>query len=215
MINSYVKHEDLISEMTVVRNEFERGENSPQNLLDQRVMAVAFDWHNYGKSTIGNRSDIERVPIDRLKAFYTRLSARQRHAGDRRQVRRKEGSAVSRRDVGQIAKPREARQDIHRRTAAGWRARCHTAARGRLGGRRGALITCRRDRTRMSPPWKGARERFGCCTGGPVQKALVETKKATSVAAGVNSWHDAGNVPSSAEAAEGGLDRLRRARRAN
>ncbi|MGH7139138.1 MAG: M16 family metallopeptidase, partial [Pirellulales bacterium] len=56
--------------MTVVRNEFERGENSPQNILNQRVTAVAYEWHNYGKSTIGNRSDIERVPIKNLQAFY-------------------------------------------------------------------------------------------------------------------------------------------------
>jgi zinc protease len=70
LVNSYVKREDLASEMTVVRNEFEQGENSPQNILSQRMMAVAYEWHNYGKSTIGNRSDIERVPIDRLQAFY-------------------------------------------------------------------------------------------------------------------------------------------------
>src|SRR6516164_3674307 len=70
LVNSYVKREDLMSEMTVVRNEFEMGENSPQTILSQRMMAVAYEWHNYGKSTIGNRSDIERVPIDRLQAFY-------------------------------------------------------------------------------------------------------------------------------------------------
>jgi zinc protease len=70
LVNSYVKHEDLVSEMTVVRSEFERGENDPENILSQRMMSAAFQWHNYGKSTIGNRSDIERVPIDRLKEFY-------------------------------------------------------------------------------------------------------------------------------------------------
>ncbi len=56
--------------MTVVRSEFEMGENSPSNLLENRVMAAAFDWHNYGKTTIGNRTDIERVPIQNLQAFY-------------------------------------------------------------------------------------------------------------------------------------------------
>ncbi|WP_299467606.1 pitrilysin family protein [uncultured Gimesia sp.] len=70
MMNSYVKAEDLLSEMTVVRNEFERGENSPSRMLMQKIMSSAFEWHNYGKSTIGNRADIERVPVDRLKAFY-------------------------------------------------------------------------------------------------------------------------------------------------
>ncbi len=73
LMNSYVKGEDLASEMTVVRNEFEAGENSPQRVLMQRVQAAAYEWHNYGRTTIGNRSDIERVPIDRLQAFYRKF----------------------------------------------------------------------------------------------------------------------------------------------
>jgi zinc protease len=70
LVNSYVKREDLLSEMTVVRNEFERGENNPSSILSERISAAAYEWHNYGKSTIGNRSDIERVPIENLQAFY-------------------------------------------------------------------------------------------------------------------------------------------------
>lgn len=70
MSNSFVRREDLLSEMTVVRNEFEMGENNPERILWQRMMATAFEWHNYGKSTIGNRADIERVPIENLQAFY-------------------------------------------------------------------------------------------------------------------------------------------------
>jgi zinc protease len=70
LVNSYVKREDLLSEFTVVRSEFEQGENNPENILGQRLMSAAYQWHNYGKSTIGNRTDIERVPIDRLQAFY-------------------------------------------------------------------------------------------------------------------------------------------------
>lgn len=70
LVNSYVKGEDLKSEMTVVRNEFERGENMPAYVLAQRMMATAYEWHNYGKSTIGNRADIERVPIESLQRFY-------------------------------------------------------------------------------------------------------------------------------------------------
>ena len=73
LLNSYVKREDLISEMTVVRNEFEMGENNPESILSQRMMAIAYEWHNYGKSTIGNRSDIERVPIENLQAFYRKF----------------------------------------------------------------------------------------------------------------------------------------------
>jgi zinc protease len=70
LVNSFVKGEDLRSEMTVVRNEFERGENNPASILNQRITAAAYEWHNYGKSTIGSQSDIERVPIDNLQAFY-------------------------------------------------------------------------------------------------------------------------------------------------
>ena len=70
MVNSSIRAEDLQTEMTVVRNEFERGENSPSRILRQRMRAMAFEWHNYGKSTIGNRSDIERVPIPSLRTFY-------------------------------------------------------------------------------------------------------------------------------------------------
>jgi zinc protease len=70
MVNARVTREDLDSEMTVVRNEFESGENSPGSVLFQRIQQLAFPWHNYGNAIIGNRSDIESVPIDRLQAFY-------------------------------------------------------------------------------------------------------------------------------------------------
>jgi zinc protease len=70
MVNSYVRKTDLDSEMTVVRNEFEAGENNPTRVLFERVMSAAYVWHGYGKSPIGSRSDIENVPIERLQAFY-------------------------------------------------------------------------------------------------------------------------------------------------
>ena len=70
MVNSHVSKKDLESEMTVVRNEFEAGENSPYGVLRQRMTATAYLWHNYGRAVIGARSDIENVPIERLQAFY-------------------------------------------------------------------------------------------------------------------------------------------------
>ncbi|MBW7932646.1 MAG: insulinase family protein [Gemmatimonadaceae bacterium] len=70
MVNSYIAKKDLESEFTVVRNEFEMGENDPLGILMERAMSTAYLWHNYGKSTIGARADIENVPIERLKAFY-------------------------------------------------------------------------------------------------------------------------------------------------
>ncbi len=70
MVHSYIAKKDLDSEMTVVRNEFENGENSPFGVLTKRMQSVAYDWHSYGKPTIGNRSDIENVAIGNLQAFY-------------------------------------------------------------------------------------------------------------------------------------------------
>jgi len=70
MVHSFISRKDLDSEMTVVRNEFESGENDPEGVLDQRVLSTAFLWHNYGHDTIGARADIENVPIDRLQAFW-------------------------------------------------------------------------------------------------------------------------------------------------
>ncbi len=70
MLHSNIAKKDLESEMTVVRNEYESGENSPFNILFERTLSTAYLWHNYGKSTIGARSDIENVPIERLQAFY-------------------------------------------------------------------------------------------------------------------------------------------------
>ncbi len=70
MINSFIAEKDLRSEFSVVRNEFESGENNPGRVLLDRVMSSAYLWHNYGKSTIGSREDIERVPVDNLRAFY-------------------------------------------------------------------------------------------------------------------------------------------------
>src|ERR1700734_2597927 len=72
MVNMRIEKALLDKEMTVVRNEFEMGENNPQGILEERVVSTAYLWHNYGKSVIGSRADIEKVPIDRLAAFYTK-----------------------------------------------------------------------------------------------------------------------------------------------
>jgi zinc protease len=72
MVNSKIAAADLAKEFSVVRNEFEKTENSPDIVLEDKMMAAAYQWHNYGKSTIGSRSDIERVPIENLRAFYRR-----------------------------------------------------------------------------------------------------------------------------------------------
>lgn len=79
MVNAPISQGDLWNakegkgEMTVVRNEFEMGESEPIAVTTERLQSVAFDWHNYGKSSIGARSDIEKVDIARLRAFYKRF----------------------------------------------------------------------------------------------------------------------------------------------
>lgn len=70
MINSFIAEKDLKSEYSVVRNEFESGENNPSGVLMERILSTAYLWHNYGKSTIGSKEDIEKVPIQNLQAFY-------------------------------------------------------------------------------------------------------------------------------------------------
>ena len=70
MVHSNIWKSDLDSEMTVVRNEMEMGENSPGRILWQKSLAAAYQWHNYGKDTIGARADVENVNIAHLQAFY-------------------------------------------------------------------------------------------------------------------------------------------------
>ena len=70
MRNAFLHQEDKEAEMTVVRNEFERGENSPFQLLSKEMWAVAYIAHPYHHSTIGWRSDVENMPNEKLKGFY-------------------------------------------------------------------------------------------------------------------------------------------------
>ena len=70
MTHSNIAKKDLDSEMTVVRNEYENGENSPGAVLMKRMQNIAYDWHSYGRATIGNKSDIENVKIANLQNFY-------------------------------------------------------------------------------------------------------------------------------------------------
>ena len=70
MTQAFIAKKDLDSEMTVVRNEMEKNENSPGIVLNQRLRSTAYLWHNYGNTTVGARSDVENVPIERLQAFY-------------------------------------------------------------------------------------------------------------------------------------------------
>jgi zinc protease len=70
MRNLNLKQSDRDLEMTVVRNEFERSENEPDDVLDKEFWAIAFREHPYHWPTIGWKSEVEGVPISKLKDFY-------------------------------------------------------------------------------------------------------------------------------------------------
>ena len=185
MVNSPIKAEDLATEFSVVRNEFEMGENSPERVLSQRMTAVAYEWHNYGKSTIGNRSDIERVPVDNLRAFYKKFyqpdNAMLVVAG---KFDEKKALEYITKYFGALPQARpQAARDLHRGAAPGRRAGGDAPPGRRRRPGRAALSRPGRPRTPSSPPWRCWPSILGSEPSGRLYKALVETKKATSVSA--------------------------------
>ena len=116
MMNSVIAKKDLDSEMTVVRNEFEMGENQPLGVLFKRLMSASYDWHNYGNSAdrraLGHRRRADRSPAGVLPDL---LPAGQRAAAGGRQDRRSEdahaGAGVFRFDSEAHAHPAGA---VHR-----------------------------------------------------------------------------------------------------
>jgi zinc protease len=70
MVHSFIAKKDLDTEMTVVRSEYETGENDPYNVVIQRMFSTAYLSHGYKHPVIGARSDIENVSIERLQAYY-------------------------------------------------------------------------------------------------------------------------------------------------
>jgi zinc protease len=211
LVNSFVKKEDLDSEMTVVRNEFERGENSPQGVLMERIEAVAYDWHNYGKPTIGNRSDIERVPIQNLQEFYKKYYQPDNIilivAGKFDETK---ALASIGQHFGTLPKPT-------RKLETTW-----TEEPAQDGER---LVTLRRvgDVNAIGVAYhipSGAHEDNAALQvlanilstqpSGRLYKALVETKKASSASAGARREHDPGLFMADAEVPrDGSLDEVR------
>ncbi len=136
MVKMRIEKPLLDTEMTVVRNEFERGENSPQAILEERVVATAYLWHNYGKAVIGSRADIEKVPIDKLAAFYRKYyqpdNAVLVIAG---QFDQSKALAYVAETCGAIPRPTRKLDETYTvEPAAGWRAVRRVAARGRKSG---------------------------------------------------------------------------------
>ena len=200
MMNSFVRREDLMSEFTVVRNEFEAGENNPAAILSQRMAAVAFEWHNYGKSTIGNKTDIERVPIDNLRAFYKKY-----YRPDNAMLV-VAGKFDADKALGSVAKhfgPIKNPADPLPRT--------YTEEPAQDGER---LVTLRRVGTvgavgAVYHVPAGSHPEYAACQvlegvlasppAGRVYKALVETKKAVRVNGDINPTHDPGVIELTAQ----------------
>jgi zinc protease len=193
MVNSYVKREDLLSEMTVVRNEFEQGENTPSHILNQRMMATAYEWHNYGKSTIGNRTDIERVPIDRLQAFYKKYyqpdNAMLVVAG---KFDEKKALELIQKYFGVLPRPERKLDSTYTEEPAQDGDRQVTLRRVGDVAVVGALYHIPASGHPDVAAMEVLSNVLDAAPSGRLYKALVESKKATSVAAYAMSLHDPG-----------------------
>jgi zinc protease len=193
LVNSYIKREDLASEFTVVRNEFESGENSPGRVLNQRMMAAAYEWHNYGKSTIGNRSDIERVPIENLQAFY-----RKYYQPDNVVViiagQFEEAKALEyvQKYFGSIPRPSRKLDKTWTEEPAQDGERLVTLRRVGEVGLVGVMYHIPAGSHEEFPPFQVLSSILTTEPSGRLYKSLVETKKATSVFASAMGLHDPG-----------------------
>ncbi len=193
MVNAKMEKALLDTEMTVVRNEFEMGENSPGRILMQRALEAAYSWHNYGHSPIGNRSDIENVPIDKLAAFYRKYyqpdNAVLVVAG---QFDESKALAWVAQDFGKIARPQRQLEPTYTVEPAQDGERSVTLRR--VGDNQQSMVVYHIPAT--SHPDAEAVEVLAGVLGdtpsGRLYKALVETKKAVNAAAGTFSMHDPG-----------------------
>jgi zinc protease len=210
LVNSFVKREDLVSEMTVVRNEFERGENSPQGVLMQRIHAAAYEWHNYGKSTIGNRSDIERVPIENLQAFYKKYYQPDNVvlivAG---KFEEKKALDLVQKYLGSIPKPARKLDDTYTEEPAQDGERSVVLRRV---GAVGSVGVAYHMPAAAHADWAPLTMLGGLLTqqpNGRLHKALVESKKATGANASAGNNHDPSLFTVSAQAEPAQLDAVR------
>jgi zinc protease len=211
MVNSRVSRQDLDSEMTVVRNEFERGENSPARILEERVVSTAYLWHSYGRSTIGSRSDIEHVPIERLQAFY------HNYYQPDNAVLIVAGKFDETKTLGWIkdtfgALPKPTRQLIATYTVEPTQDGERDVTLRRVGDNQ--LIMMAYHVPSGGDPDAAALNVLGSvlddAPSGRLYKALVESKKAISVRVENNQLHDAGYLLITAEVRkEGSLDDVR------
>lgn len=200
MINSPIKAEDLATEFSVVRNEFEMGENSPRGVLQERMQSAAYLWHNYGKSTIGNRSDIERVPVDNLRAFYHRFyqpdNALLIVAG---KFDEQKALEYINKYFGSIPRPTRKLDATYTEEPPQDGERAVTLRRVGDVGIVGALYHVPASSHPEYPALEILASVLGDEPSGRLYKAFVETRKATDVSAGAGAFRDPGVVEFFAE----------------
>ena len=210
MVNSNIARKDLDSEMTVVRNEFERDENSAANVLEERVLRAAYIWHAYGRPVIGARSDIENVPIEALQAFYRKYyqpdNASLVVAG---KFDPDQTLAAVNATFGAVPKPTRKLTPTYTEEPIQDGERSVTLRR--TGGEQIELMAYHIPAS--GHPDLAAIEvligLLGDRTSGRLYKALVETKKAVSASADENMLHDPGYMMFSARIRkDGSLDDL-------
>jgi zinc protease len=211
LVNSSIKREALASEMTVVRNEFERGENAPSSVLGKRIMAAAYAWHNYGKATIGNRSDIERVPIEHLQAFYRKYyqpdNAMVVVAG---QFDEAKALAFIHRHFGPIPRPQRQLDMTYTEEPEQDGERLVTLRRVGHVGAVGVVYHIPAGPHPESPALQVLANILSTQPSGRLYKALVEAKKATSAVAFARAMHDPGVLTLQAEVPrDGALEEVR------
>ena len=200
MVNMRIEKSLLDTEMTVVRNEFEMGENNPAEILDERVRSTAFLWHNYGKSTIGSLADIEKVPIDRLAAFYQKY-----YQPDNAvlivggQIDASKTLAMVADSLGTIPRPTRKLDTTYTTEPAQDGER--TVELRRVGNNQDLIMAYHGPA--MASPDSAALEVLSGIMNGPggtgrLYKALVDNKKAVGVSIGNDELHDPGVIEVSA-----------------
>lgn len=200
MVNSFIAKKDLDTEMTVVRNEMENGENNPSRILQERVLETAYIWHNYSHPTIGARSDVENVPIERLQGFYRTYyqpdNAVLVVAGKFDEVKT---LALIQQKFGSIARPTRTLPNVY--TAEPVQDGEREVTLHRVGQKQ--IISVAYHVPSASHPDAIALDLLTDILNqepsGRLYKRLVETKIATGAGAGLMGMHDPGLVSFSAE----------------